>query len=262
VVFERLFVNLFYRSPLLTAVPGIIHGFFGTEGGVSEGPFSSLNCDAKQEDSAENVLENRRRVMSYLGFPKIPMVALNQVHGTCVKTIVAPWPFESPPDGDGMVTDIPHLALAVLTADCGPVLFADTQKRVIGVCHAGWRGAFSGILEKTVTAMEALGSQRADISASLGPTIAQESYEVDGVFRQRFLDKDPATVVFFEPTDKAGHSFFDLPGFIKKKLGALRLKNVHVLGKNTFSGPFFSRRKVLKNQETSYGCSASVIVLS
>lgn len=251
-----------YQSPLLTTVPGLTHGFFGAEGGVSQGPFSSLNCDPHKGDKPENVLENRRRVMTYLGFSQSPLLTLRQIHETRIKMVTTPWELQSSLVADGMVTCIPHLALGILTADCGPVLFVDTQKRVIGACHAGWRGAFAGILEETIKAMEALGSQRANIVASLGPTIAQESYEVDALFYQKFLKEEASMSAFFQNARKENHFLFNLPGFIQKKLEALHLKNVHILGKNTFTGPFFSRRKIVKNKQTTHGCGVSVIMLS
>lgn len=251
-----------HTSPILSSIPGVLHGFFGTQGGVSEGPFATLNGDFSRGDSVENVLENRRRAMAFLGHTATPLLTLSQVHGTDVKTVTSSWLPENAPPADGMVTRVQNLALGLVTADCGPVLLADPQKGVIGACHAGWRGALGGILKKTVNAMEALGSHRTEIVAAIGPMIMQESYEVDRLFYEDFLRKDKRHGVFFQMSKKQNHFLFDLPGFIEKELHLLCLKNIHLLRQNTFQSHFFSRRKMLWNKQSNHGCNLSIVMLS
>lgn len=250
------------QSPVFAPLPHIKHGFFGAPGGVSEGVFSSLNGDFRGGDRPENVVENRRRMMAALTCPQAPLLTLTQDHGINVKIVTEPWSPLNTPLADGLVTCVSEVALGILSADCGPILFADTQRPIIGACHAGWRGALDDIMAETVKAMETLGSSRYDIVASLGPTIAQESYEVDAGFYKTFLKKEANNRAFFQPAERVGCFLFDLPGFIKKTLINLSLKTVHVLEQNTVTGPFFSRRRMFKNKETNYGCGLSIIMLS
>ena len=130
--------------------PGIAHGFFSAEGGVSTGLYQSLNCGPGSSDDPDAVAQNRRRVAAALG-PDVELVTLSQVHSATVH-VVPRW--EGRTEGDGMVTRTPGLALGILTADCAPVLFADARARVIGAAHAGWKGAIGGVLEAAVEAGE------------------------------------------------------------------------------------------------------------
>src|SRR5690606_5763087 len=137
------------------------------------------------------VSENRRRVSSWLGIAPDRLITVHQVHSPDTIAVSAPFPDERP-KADALVTDRPGLALAVLTADCGPVLFADPRARVIGAAHAGWKGALTGILESTVETMEKLGAKRDRIIAVLGPSISRANYEVGPEFVPRSTDPDPA----------------------------------------------------------------------
>jgi YfiH family protein len=179
---------------------GIAHGFFGREGGVSEGIYASLNCGRGSRDDPAAVAENRARAEAALGAESL--LSLSQVHSAMVHTMPM---WEARPDGDGMVTATPGLALGILTADCAPVLFADRKARVIGAAHAGWKGAHGGVLEATLDAMEKLGASRAGISAAIGPCISQQNYEVGFDFRDRFLEQGLRMRKFFVPSDKEGH---------------------------------------------------------
>jgi YfiH family protein len=176
----------------LSALPGIAHGFFGRTGGVSTGIFASLHCGftrlGGETDGWGAVVENRRRVAAALGGAEI--VTLSQVHSPKVVTVTAPWALDKSPQADAMVTAKPGIALGILTADCAPVLFADADARVIGAAHAGWKGAFGGVLEATLTAMEALGARRDRIAAAIGPCIGQANYEVGPEFFDRFVAAD------------------------------------------------------------------------
>ena len=181
--------------------PGVAHGFFGREGGVSTGLYAALNCGPGSKDAPEAVTENRRRVAAELGAAEL--VSLSQVHSPIVHTLDS-----APPqrlEGDAMVTATPGLALGILTADCAPVLLADAQGRVIGAAHAGWKGALGGVLEATLDAMEKLGADRGRIAAAVGPCISQANYEVGWDFRDRFLEQGLRNRKFFTPSGKEGH---------------------------------------------------------
>lgn len=251
----------FLTSPALSGP--LAHGFFTREGGASKGLYAGLNCGPGSGDDPAHVAENRRRAVHALMGRDLPLCTLYQVHGRAVATVREPWADDTRPEADGLVTDRPGVVLGILTADCGPVLFADPQAGVIGAAHAGWKGAFHGVLEATVRAMEALGASRANIRATLGPTIAQPSYEVDGAFRECFIAADPDHARFFRASARAGHAMFDLPGFIEARLQALDLGAVAILAEDTYASPqrFFSYRRATHLGEADYGRQISLIAL-
>jgi YfiH family protein len=238
---------------------GIAHGFFGREGGVSEGIYASLNCGPGSRDDPAAVAENRTRVQAALGAESL--LSLSQVHSAVVHTMPM---WEARPDGDGMVTATPGLALGILTADCAPVLFADRKARVIGAAHAGWKGAHGGVLEATLDAMEKLGASRAGISAAIGPCISQQNYEVGFDFRDRFLEQGLRMRKFFVPSDKEGHYRFDLEGYVAHRLVAAGTGSVEKLGICTYppENRFFSFRRTTHAGEPDYGRQISAIVLT
>lgn len=233
------------------------HGFFTRKGGASSGIFSGLNCGSGSSDQAEIVSINRARVAEAMGVATI--VSLNQVHSADVVTVCAPP--ATPPKADAVVSATPGLALAILTADCQPVLFADARAGVIGAAHAGWRGALAGVLEATVEAMEGLGARRQDIHAVIGPCISQSKYEVGPDFIYAFLEEDRDNARFFAK-GKDDRLLFDLPGF-----GLDRLQRAGVSaewsGHCTYSDAerFYSYRRATHLAEADYGRLISVIRL-
>jgi YfiH family protein len=246
----------------LSALPGIAHGFFGREGGVSSGLYASLNCGPGSKDDRAAVAENRRRVAALLG-PQARLVSLAQIHSPFVHIVGPDWDTGSHPEGDGLATATPGLALGILTADCGPVLFADAEAGVIGAAHAGWKGALGGVLEATIAAMESLGAGRNRIAAAIGPCISAASYEVGEDFRARFLEADPGHARFFRP-GKRGHYHFNLEGYVAARLAGLGLKSVEPLGVCTYppENGFFSFRRTTHAGEPDYGREISAILIT
>jgi len=243
------------RSEVLASVP---HGFLGRRGGVSQGVAAGLNVGHGADDSAEAIAENRRRAMATV-LPGAALATVYQVHSPAVAHVIEPWPHAERPRADAMVTDRPGVLLGIVTADCAPVLLADREAGVIGAAHAGWRGAHGGVLEATVTAMERLGAQAGRITASIGPAIAQRSYEVDGRFRENFTGADKR---FFTP-GRAGHWQFDLEGYAAARLRAAGVGTVDPLGLDTYSDEarFFSYRRSVHCGESTYGRQFSLIGL-
>ena len=241
---------------------GITHGFFTREGGFSTGIFSSLNCGLGSGDNIEIVGRNRAKVAETLAVQPDYLVSAFQVHSANVAVVEAP--FAERPKVDGLVTKTHGVALGILTADCGPVLFADENAGVIGACHAGWKGAVNGITESTVLAMESLGAARSNIVAVLGPTISQSSYEVGPEFPKAFLEQNPAHQKFFIPSLRSGHYMFDLPAYLVEKMNRFGIGQVHDLALCTYSDSqrFFSYRRATHAQENDYGRLMSAIVLS
>lgn len=228
------------------------HGFFTRKGGASSGIFAGLNCGPGSTDLAEIVAINRARVAAALDVPLAHLLTLNQTHSADVLTVTAP--FADRPKADAMVTNVPGLALGVLTADCQPVLFADAAAGVIGAAHAGWRGAKDGTLGATVDAMERLGASRSRIVATIGPTISQAAYEVSPDFAEAFIDDDPQNARFFA-TGPNGRPMFDLPGFGLQMLRAAGVGQAEWTRHCTYRDPdrFYSFRRTTHRGEADYG---------
>jgi YfiH family protein len=241
--------------------PDIVHGFFGRQGGVSQGPFASLNCAITTGDRPDDIAENRRRAAAALGLDQL--VSTYQIHSPDVVEVDTPWPIDARPKADAMVTRRPGVILGILTADCAPVLFADGKAGVVGAAHAGWRGAKLGVAEATVAAMQKLGADPAEIDAAIGPCIAQASYEVGPEFPGPFLDEDGANVRFFRPSARDGHHMFDLAGYLAQRLTRLGLKSVVRLDRDTCAEAdrFFSYRRTCLLGEKKFGCELSAIAI-
>jgi polyphenol oxidase len=246
------------------ALPGIRHAFFTREGGVSTGVYATLNAGIGSNDVPANVSENRARMAAALGVPADHLLTAYQIHSPHVVVAEAPWPQQQRPHADAIVTRMQGLAIGVSTADCGPILFADTQARVIGAAHAGWRGALAGVIEATVAAMERIGAGRARILAALGPMIRQANYEVGADVSDRFVSAEPRNARFFIPATRSGHSLFDLAGFIADRLQRAGIGQVEDLGLCTYADPvlFFSYRRATHHAETDYGRHLNAIALA
>ena len=245
-------------SPITAPSLGVPHGFFTREGGVSSGVYEGLNCGRGSGDAADAVAANRRQVAAHMGVGENALVSVHQVHSADVAVIDAPG--GDPLRADAMVTDRPGLALGILTADCGPVLFADEEAGVVGAAHAGWGGALGGVVESTVAAMERLGASRARIRAVLGPTIGPDSYEVGPEFRDRFRAAAPANGRFFRP-GRGDRLLFDLPAFILSRLEAAGVGGAWT-GDDTYPDErFFSYRRSVHRREGDYGRMIAAIAL-
>lgn len=251
------------EDTVLAGLPILAHGFFTRLGGVSAGPFASLNCAWTSGDDLGSVKENRARVARRLGVVADALLTCKQVHGKAVVEVATPFAAEARPDADALVTRVPGLAIGVLTADCAPVLFADPTAKVIGAAHAGWRGALSGIVESTVAAMARLGAAPSRTLAVVGPCIQQDSYEVGAEFRAAFLREDTGFDRFFLTARREGHFMFDLSGFVARRLTAAGIGQVRVMTQDTAADElqFFSFRRSTLRAEKSYGGQISAIAL-
>lgn len=236
------------------------HGFFTRKGGASSGIFAGLNCGTGSSDQADIVAINRARVAEALGLDVAALVSVHQVHSPDVVTVTAA--FDQKPRADAMVTATPGLALAVLTADCQPVLFADARAGVIGAAHAGWKGAQGGVLEATVDAMEALGARRGQISAVIGPCISQTAYEVGQEFFENFTDDAPEARRFFV-NGNGDRYLFDLPSYGLWRLREAGVGHAEWTRHCTYRDParFYSYRRTTHAGEADYGRQISVIRL-
>jgi YfiH family protein len=250
------------RIERLDAASGVRHGFFGRDGGVSDGLYASLNCGYGSGDAPDKVTANRERAAAGLGLTAARIVTGHQTHSARVATVETPWPRDAAPAVDALVTDRPGIGLGVLSADCAPVLLADAGARVVGAAHAGWRGALGGVLEATVAAMAALGARPERIGAAIGPCIGPASYEVGPEFPAPFLAESEANARFFRPAGRAGHFLFDLPGYVAARLARLGI-GCDWLGRDSLalSDRFFSYRRSTLDGHRVYGRGISLIAL-
>lgn len=241
----------------------ITHGFFGRQGGVSSGVYESLNCGFGSNDTPENVKQNRTIVMQQLGIPNHQLCSLYQIHSNHVVQVNEKWDMSASIQADAMVSNTPGYALGILTADCVPVLFYDPATKVIGAAHAGWRGAFDGVLEQTIAAMQTLGANIDTIIATLGCCIGKDSYEVDQSFRENFLQASPENETYFTPGIRDGHYFFDIAGYEMARLRKAGLKHVQSVNQDTLANEslFFSYRRNTLQGIKDYGRQISVIGL-
>jgi polyphenol oxidase len=244
-------------------LPGVRHAFFTREGGVSEGVYGSLNGGVGSKDEPARVAENLARMAARVGVAPERLLVPYQIHSADALTVSDPWAPEARPRCDGLVTREAGLALGVTGADCGMLLFADARAGVIGACHAGWKGALTGMIEATVEALAAQGARRADIHAALGPAIGAGSYEVGPEFSARFLETDRDYARFFTPSPRDGHSMFDLQGFIAMRVMRLEVASFTAVGVDTYADEArcFSYRRSVHRQEPDYGRLVSAIAL-
>lgn len=249
------------ESSALAALPGIRHAFFTREGGVSGGIYAGLNGGTGSRDEPSHVLENRARMAAALGVPAEHLLTCWQVHSPDCVVVDRPW--DERPKADAVATATPGIAAGVAIADCGPVLFADGEARVVAAAHSGWKGAVGGVLETTLVRMEALGARRERIVAAIGPLIRQPSYEVGPDFIASFTALKDGNERFLIPSARAHHAMFDLPGYIGARLKAAGVGTVEDLGLDTYADEarFFSYRRATHRGEPDYGRLVAAITL-
>ncbi len=253
-----LIIN-FKQSEKLKIINGIQHGFFTKNGGTSSGVYASLNCSPSSNDQIENVIENRQRVMEALEAEEGKLYGLHQIHSTKVYNITKDMANDEFRKGDAMVTNQAGVFLSILGADCTPVLFSNSDGSVIGAAHAGWKGAVTGIVESVVEEMCRLGAKREDITACIGPTIHQSSYEV----QQDFIDQlnllsSISADQFLQ--ENHGRFYFNLPAYILEQCRHSKIK-AEDIGLDTYAlkDEFFSYRRNTHESLEDYGRQISVI---
>lgn len=227
------------KAKALANLTGVEHGFFGRVSPRGT-PF---NISANFDDM-EAVRQNRTTAINTLNVQSAHLATVKQTHSNDVITLTSPPDPQTLVEADGMVTNLPKVALGILTADCTPILFADPNANIIGACHAGWKGAVNGIIENTVEAMKALGAKPDQIIAAIGPTISAPNYEVGPEFADNLGHTAPAALPFITYPDGTTRAHFDLPGFAKAQLAAAGIKSIDSAGGCTYANPalYFSHR--------------------
>jgi len=249
------------QSALLAAEPGVRHAFFTREGGVSTGLYAGLNVGRGSKDDPLAVEANRALAAGWFGLGVEALATVYQTHSAIAHVLDRAPP--AAPDGDGVITATPGLICAALSADCAPVLIADSQARIVAAVHAGWRGALGGVVAAAVTAMQDQGAQPARMIAAVGPCIGPASYEVGLDFLDQFLAAAPQSQGFFAPGVSNEKRLFDLPGFVLSRLREAGVAKAEWIGADTLADEalFFSNRRAVLRGDGDYGRLLSAIML-
>ena len=237
----------------------INHCFFSKKGGFSKGIYRSLNCGMGSNDSKKAVNKNLSLVSKKMKVDLKKLSLMQQTHSNKVIIINKKNNLKKF-NSDALVTKMKGVALGVVTADCVLIILYDIKNQIIGCIHAGWKGAFNGIVENTVKKFKKLNSNN-KIFASIGPCIGQKSYEVDLVFYKKFILESKKNKIYFLKKNK-DKRLFNLRKYVGDKLAKLNVKVNHV-NHDTFKekNRFFSYRRSQKLHEKDYGRCISIISL-
>ncbi len=247
------------KSNLIKKYNYISHGFFNKIGGYSNGIYKSLNCGLGSKDKKINVNKNLKKVCKKIGCSRKNLILLNQIHSDKIHFIKKIT--KKRVAGDSLITDRRNIAIGVLTADCAPIFIFDPQKKIIAAVHAGWRGAYKKIVQKTIKSLKKKGCRANDLIAIVGPSIAQKNYEVKKEFLKKFIKQSDKNIIFFKFLKKK--IFFSLNKYIKYQLTNCSVKKVEIINKDTYlkKNNFFSSRRSLKNKNNDYGRNISIIMI-
>ena len=251
-----------FRSKKLSKFKGIEHAFFNRLGGKSNGIFKSLNCGLGSSDNKKNILNNLEIVSNKINAKSKKIILLNQVHSNKFYYISKNSKLNNKFEGDALITDTRNLPIAVLTADCAPILIHDEDKKMIAAIHAGWKGAYKGIIKKVINFMITKGCSPQNITAVIGPCISVNNYEVRDDLKKKFIKKDKKNIIFFK-IDK-NKNYFDLNKYIHFELESLNIKKIDIINKDTFNAKnnFFSARRSISRNENDYGRNISIIMIN
>ena len=249
-------------SKKLSNLKEISHGFFNNKGGCSTGIYKSLNCGPGSKDNKTKVIKNLRIVKNKINKNSKNVFLLNQIHSNKFVFIDKFFKYQKKERADAIITDIPKLPIAILTADCAPILIYDKQKKMIAAIHAGWKGAYKGIISKVINFMVKKGCEKKNMTAVIGPCIAQKSYNVREDFERKFLNKDKRNKIFFKK--RKNLIYFDLSKYVKSQLKLMKITNLDTINIDTFpkKNNFFSARRSLRLNHDDYGRNISLIVIN
>ena len=250
------------KSKKLSRFKNIEHAFFNKLGGKSTGIFKSLNCGPGSTDNKKNILKNLEIVSNKINTKPKKIVLLNQIHSNKFYYIGKSSSYNNKFEGDALITDKKNLPIAVLTADCAPILIHDEDREMIAAIHAGWKGAYKGIVKKVIKFMIKKGCSPKNITAAIGPCISNNNYEVKEDFKKRFIKKDKKNFYFFKKAK--GRNYFNLNKYIHFQLKSLNIKKIDIINKDTFNSKnnFFSARRSISRNENDYGRNISIIVIN
>ena len=250
------------KSKKLAKLKNLKHGFFNSSGGKSKGIYQSLNCGPGSKDLSVNVKKNLEVVKKKISNSAKNIFLLNQIHSNKLVYIDNNYKLTKKPKADAVITIQKNLPIAVLTADCVPILIYDNKKRIIAAIHAGWKGAFKGIIDKVIKFMVKKGCSLKNITAVIGPSISVKNYEVKDDFMKKFIKKDKKSLKYFKIENNK--LYFDLSQYVYSQILQNKIKNIDTIKLDTFDikNKFFSARRALSLKQNDYGRNISIIMLN
>ena len=250
------------KSKKLLSIKNLKHGFFNSKGGISKNIYTSLNCGPGSKDKPINVRKNIELVRKKIKKSARDIFLLNQVHSSKFIFIDKKYQFKSKPKADAIITNQKNLPIAILTADCAPILIYDQKEKIIAAIHAGWKGAYKGIIDRVIKFMIKKGSRPQNITAVIGPSISINNYEVQNDFKKKFLKRNKGNKIFFKINCEK--LYFDLPKYVKSILLKNQIKKIEEIKIDTFDvkNKFFSARRALSLKHDDYGRNISIIMLN
>jgi len=253
---------LFY-SKKLSKFSNITHGFFNKNGGVSKGIYKSLNCGFSSNDKKDDIKKNLQIIKRKICKKSKNIFLVKQIHGDKLLFLDQNSRIKNQSiNADAIITEKKKFPIAILTADCVPILIFDKKRKMIAAIHAGWRGAYKGIIQKVIKFMFKKGCKKQDMTVAIGPSISRENYEVGKKFKDKFIKKNKKNTAFFKINKN--RIYFDLPNYVKKQVKLNKIKNIDLLNIDTFKekNNFFSARRSLNLKHTDYGRNISIIVIN
>ncbi len=251
------------KSKKLNKQKKINHFFFNKIGGSSSGIYKSLNCGPGSHDKKTNVSKNLEIVRKKLGKKAKKIILTNQLHSNKYNFISKDsLKKKKKMIGDALITNLTQTPIGILTADCVPILLYDKEKKIVAAIHAGWKGAYKGIIRNVINFLKKNGSNLKNIIAAIGPCISVNNYVVKKDFQKRFIKKNKYNKIFFKK--RKDKIYFNLNKYVYSELKMLRIKNIDLIQKDTFQikNNFFSARRAIKLNENDYGRNISVIMIN
>ena len=250
------------KSKKLSKIKNLQHGFFNSIGGKSENIYKSLNCSPGSNDKKLNVKKNLEIVRKKISKRCKDIFLLQQVHSSKFIYINDKYKNKKKPRADAVITNQRNLPIAVLTADCSPILIYDKKMKIVAAIHAGWKGAYKGIINKVIKFMVKKGCELKNMIAAIGPSISLKNYEVKEDFKIKFVKKNKKNNIFFKVNKNK--LYFNLTGYIQSSLKSNKIKHIDILKIDTFDikNKFFSARRASKLKHNDYGRNISIIMLN
>ena len=250
------------KSKKLSIIKNLKHGFFNSVGGYSKDIYKSLNCGPGSKDKKSNIKKNLNKVRKKISTKAKNIFLVSQFHSNKFIYIDEKYKKKKKPKADAIITNQKYLPIGILTADCAPILIYDHKIKMIAAIHAGWRGAFKGIINKVIKFMIKKGCNLENMTAVIGPSISLKNYEVRDDFRKKFVERNKKNSLFFKNNKKK--LYFDLVKYIHSSLKSINIKHIDILKIDTFDikNKFFSARRALKLKHNDYGRNISIIMLN
>ena len=250
------------KSKKLTKIENLKHGFFNSVGGYSKNIYKSLNCGPGSKDKRLNIKKNLQIVRKKISTKAKNICLLSQYHSNKFIYIDEKYKKKNKPKADAIITNQKYVPIAVLTADCAPILIYEKKNKMIAAIHVGWKGAFKGIINKVIKFMIKKGCKPENMTAVIGPSISIKNYEVKEDFKKKFIKNGKKNSIFFKT--KKDKLYFDLTKYIYSSLKVIKIKHIDILKIDTFDikNKFFSARRALKLKHNDYGRNISIIMLN